>query len=100
MLMGKIIKSNPDYRGGTELFHFRYQVFHILKAAAEGGDSVLIDGMYVAEKMRSEHPDLFEILAKTEVTWEFVKPLPPYMFHQHTDKTFRQDLEGNILQIR
>ena len=50
--------------------------------------------------MRLEHPDLFDILATTEVTWEFIKSSPPYMFHQSTGTTFRLDSSGKIIQLK
>jgi len=77
-----------------------YQIFHILQAAEDGGDSLLIDGVQVAEKMRKMSPKLFNILATTEVTWNYVKSTPPHMFHQYTGPIFRLDNNGNIKQIR
>ena len=50
--------------------------------------------------MRQEHPDLFDVLAKTELTWEFIKSTPPYMFHRYTGTTFRLDMSDKITQIR
>lgn len=36
------------------------QIFHCTKEAASGGDTLLVDGFAVADRLRAEHPDTFQ----------------------------------------
>lgn len=44
----------------------------LVQAKGKGGENLLTDGFYVAEKMRLEYPEMFEILTKTLVNWNDV----------------------------
>jgi gamma-butyrobetaine dioxygenase len=57
-----------------------YQFLHALEADALGGESLLVDGIAVAEMLREEDPDAFELLCSWEV---------PFRFHDDVD-----DLRG------
>ncbi len=48
-----------------------YTTLHCLRNDAEGGESVLIDGLFVAEKIRRERPDLFAALSTTPVVYRY-----------------------------
>ncbi len=48
-----------------------YTLLHCIRNDAEGGDSALIDGLYVAEKIRHERPDLFELLASVPIVFRY-----------------------------
>ena len=37
------------------------QTLHCIRRDAEGGENQLIDGLAIAEKMRKEHPEAFEL---------------------------------------
>jgi gamma-butyrobetaine dioxygenase len=47
------------------------QILHCLHSDTEGGDSVLCDGFAVADWLRTEHPDAFELLSRTPVPLRF-----------------------------
>jgi gamma-butyrobetaine dioxygenase len=47
------------------------QLLHVLENSAEGGENTLVDGLWVAELMRREHPRAFEVLSSTEVDFRF-----------------------------
>jgi gamma-butyrobetaine dioxygenase len=48
-----------------------YTLLHCLRNDADGGESALIDGLYVAEKMRREHPALFDALATVPIVFRY-----------------------------
>ena len=48
-----------------------YTLLHCIRNDAEGGDSALIDGLYVANKIRHERPDLFEALCKVPIVFRY-----------------------------
>ena len=50
------------------------QLLHCLEAAGEGGESVVVDGFAVAERLRREAPEAFELLARTKVPFRYVEP--------------------------
>jgi len=39
-----------------------FQMFHCLKPATSGGDSTLVDGLAIADRLRQAHPDTFAAL--------------------------------------
>jgi gamma-butyrobetaine dioxygenase len=47
------------------------QLLHCLTAAADGGDSGLVDGFMAAALLRAEDPSAFEILARIPVTFVY-----------------------------
>jgi len=47
------------------------QLLHFLNNNVDGGDSTLVDGFKVAETLRQEAPDKFELLATSPVTFRF-----------------------------
>jgi gamma-butyrobetaine dioxygenase len=53
-----------------------FQFLHALQADAEGGDSTLVDGVWVAEQLRAADPAAFDVLA----TWPV-----PFRFHDAVD---------------
>jgi gamma-butyrobetaine dioxygenase len=50
------------------------QLLHCLTNAAAGGDSGLVDGFAAAARLREQHPDAFEVLTRTPVTYRFTSP--------------------------
>lgn len=48
-----------------------FQMLHCLAAAGEGGDSIFVDGMAVAERIRAHDPDNFKALCQTPVLFRF-----------------------------
>lgn len=43
------------------------QMFHFLVNESKGGESTAVDGFYVAEKLRQQDPDAYELLSQTPV---------------------------------
>jgi gamma-butyrobetaine dioxygenase len=50
------------------------QLLHCLRSAAEGGDSVFVDGFRAAARLREQHPAVFGTLAATPVTFSYRDP--------------------------
>lgn len=74
------------------------QVFHCIKHDGEGGESHLIDGFYVADKIRREHPETFERLCTVPITFEYMEE---GRHHMHTSPFFILDpITKQIKQIR
>jgi gamma-butyrobetaine dioxygenase len=47
------------------------QLLHCLSSSATGGDSVLVDGFEVAERLRATEPGKFDLLARVPVPFRF-----------------------------
>lgn len=48
-----------------------YTLLHCIRNDAIGGESALIDGFYVADKIRRERPDLFEALCTVPIVFRY-----------------------------
>jgi trimethyllysine dioxygenase len=51
------------------------QVFHCMKPAAEGGETLLVDGFNAAEELRQKSPEHFRVLAQTPVEHHYLEGL-------------------------
>jgi [2-(trimethylamino)ethyl]phosphonate dioxygenase len=49
------------------------QLLHCLQAAEEGGESVVVDGFFAAERLRREAPDAFDLLTRYAVPFRYVE---------------------------
>lgn len=49
-----------------------YQMFHCLEFDGQGGESTLVDGVRIAERLRAERPDLFKVLCDLEVPAQYI----------------------------
>jgi len=49
------------------------QLLHCLRAAEEGGDSIVVDGFYAAERLRREAPEDFDLLTRYAVPFRYVE---------------------------
>jgi gamma-butyrobetaine dioxygenase len=49
------------------------QLLHCLAAAAEGGESIAVDGFFAAERLRREQPDDFALLTRHAVPFRYVE---------------------------
>jgi gamma-butyrobetaine dioxygenase len=47
------------------------QLLHCLESSAQGGESVLVDGLALAQRLRAENPGAIEILATTPVPFRY-----------------------------
>lgn len=55
-----------DYKPGVNLLHC------LVQSKSTGGQNLLADAFYVAEKIRSENPEMHRILSTTLVNWSDV----------------------------
>ncbi|KAK9761770.1 hypothetical protein K7432_013088 [Basidiobolus ranarum] len=78
------------------------QMFHLLEFDGKGGESVFVDGLNVAQKLRESHPDSYEFLSNTRIVTHsagdehvFINPTPRgYPILNHDPMT------GELYQIR
>lgn len=50
----------------------RYQILHCLRNQVVGGASIFVDALHVARVLRELHPQAFEILTKTPVSFHYI----------------------------
>jgi gamma-butyrobetaine dioxygenase len=50
------------------------QLLHCLEQAAAGGESIAVDGFFVAERLRREQPDDFAMLTRHALRFRYVEP--------------------------
>tara|TARA_B100000029_G_scaffold36824_1_gene34649 strand:+ start:3954 stop:5138 length:1185 start_codon:yes stop_codon:yes gene_type:complete len=74
-------KNGPDTAAYTEIelpphtdlptreYQPGLQLLHCLKNSVKGGESILVDGFRVAEEIRLNHPEAFDLL--TTIPWDF-----------------------------
>jgi gamma-butyrobetaine hydroxylase len=74
------------------------QLLHCLEAAGEGGESVVVDGFAVAERLRHQAPAAFDILARTKVPFRYVEPGAVDL--RHAAPLIELDVEGLLRTIR
>lgn len=74
------------------------QLLHCLEAAGEGGESVVVDGFAVAERLRREAPKAFALLARTKVPFRYVEPGAVDL--RHWAPLIELDAEGELRTIR
>jgi gamma-butyrobetaine dioxygenase len=48
-----------------------FQFLHCLRADAPGGDSTLVDGFWIAERIRHDDPETFQLLSSVPVPYRF-----------------------------
>ena len=65
--LGLRVHTDNPYRDPVPGF----QLLHCLAAAGEGGESLFVDGLAVAEKLRVRNPEAFAILSQTHVRYRF-----------------------------
>ena len=73
------------------------QLLHVLHNSVAGGDSTLADGFCVAEALRREAPDKFELLATTPVTFRYRSADTDL---QHESTSIETDMRGEVRGIR
>lgn len=72
------------------------QLLHCLEAAKEGGDTVLVDGLALAERLAEEDPQAYEVLCRVQV---------PFRFRDDTcdlrarRPIFTLDSEGEVVRV-
>jgi len=71
------------------------QILHCLSNEAKGGDSSLVDGYAVAEHLKRNEPEMFEILTTINVLFKFVDK---DIILENYGKLIELDHNGNYLQ--
>ncbi len=74
------------------------QLLHCLEAAGEGGESIVVDGFAVAERLRREAPEAFELLTKTKVPFRYVEP--GLVDLRHAAPLIELDAAGELRTVR
>ena len=74
------------------------QLLHCLDAAGEGGESIVVDGFAVAERLRREAPDAFELLARTKVPFRYIEAGSVDL--RHAAPLIELDVDGELRAIR
>jgi trimethyllysine dioxygenase len=72
------------------------QTLHCIKRDSVGGENQLIDGLAIAEKMRHEHPEAFNILCNVNIPGRYIKPDTYLEAHR---PLFRVNDNGNVIQV-
>ena len=73
------------------------QILHCIANEAKGGDSSLVDGYAVAEHLKKEEPEMYEILTTTNVLFKFVDQ---DIILENYGKLIELDDSGNYVQSR
>jgi len=74
------------------------QLLHCLESAGEGGESIVVDGFAVAERLRREAPAAFDLLAKTKVPFRYVEPGSVDL--RHAAPLIELDAGGELRTVR
>ena len=72
------------------------QTLHCIKRDSIGGENQLIDGLAIAEKMKHEHPDAFNILCDVNIPGRYIKPNTYLEAHR---PLFRVNDNGDVIQV-
>ncbi|KAI9070302.1 Clavaminate synthase-like protein [Trametes sanguinea] len=71
-----IAYTNVDLGLHMDLLYFqhppRYQILHCLRNRVEGGQSLFVDAVHVASKLRAADPQAFDVLASTPVAFHYI----------------------------
>lgn len=73
-------------------------LFHILKQSSQGGDSTLADGYYLAEVLRKNNPQAFEILSRTPA--RFHRKLKQGRWFENSAPIISRDYNGQVTGFR
>jgi len=73
------------------------QILHCISNEAKGGDSSLVDGFAVAEYLKKNEAEMFEILSTTNLLFKFVDK---DIILENYGKLIELDHNGNYLQSR
>ncbi len=79
--------------------HKLLQFFYCEKSSPIGGDSILVDGFQVGEKIRQAFPEYFQSLTTTTVEFCLEDPKHQYRF-KHPSTIIECDYTGQISNIR
>uniref|UniRef100_A0A914CN12 TauD/TfdA-like domain-containing protein n=1 Tax=Acrobeloides nanus TaxID=290746 RepID=A0A914CN12_9BILA len=81
-------------------------VFHCLVPAKVGGETILFDGFYAAEKLKQNYPEYFEILSKVPIEHHYLEGMSD-RFENASVKLYSRSIapvitcfNGKIVQVR
>lgn len=74
-----------------------FQIFQCVENTSQGGESFWVDGFYIADIMRRNHPEQFELLAT--VPWEFANRAKGTHYRWNRP-IFDHDSDGNMYAVR
>jgi gamma-butyrobetaine dioxygenase len=88
----------PVYLGlHMDLLYFRnppgIQLLHCLKNSVTGGASIFADSFFAANQLRTNHPELFEILCELPQTFHY-KNAGEHYYHRHPVIELAKDHDG------
>ena len=72
------------------------QTLHCIKKDSIGGENQLIDGLAIAEKMRHENPDAFNILCSVNIPGRYIKS---GTYLEAYRPLFRTNNKGEVIQV-
>jgi len=72
-------------------------LLHFITNQVTGGESTLVDGFYLAEKLRTEHSKYFQLLSTVPVTYLYQDEQTEL---QHTSPIINLDTSGAVTQVR
>lgn len=72
------------------------QLLHCLEFDGEGGLSTMVDGFRIAHELRSDRPDLYEVLSRVEVPGQYIGDGSHLMSSR---PVFRHDRYGELVQV-
>ena len=73
------------------------QILHCLQANVLGGETILVDGFYLAHFLRENHPNYFSSLTTYPVSFQYEAP---GHFLRNTAPVIEVDMQGNIRKIK
>jgi alpha-ketoglutarate-dependent taurine dioxygenase len=91
--LGLAAHSDNPYRNPTPTI----QVLHCLKSEVKGGETILVDGFYLAENMKQEHPGYFHLLATNAMKFKFASK---DQWLENRAPIFGLDLCGELVCIK
>ncbi|PWG62132.1 TauD/TfdA family dioxygenase [Spiribacter halobius] len=74
-----------------------FQLLYCIRNGAEGGASTLVDGFAVAEALRADDPEAFEVLAATPIDFRFQDEESDIA---HRGPVIETDAQGAVTRIR
>jgi trimethyllysine dioxygenase len=72
------------------------QILHCLRAAEQGGDSTIVDGLAIAERLRRTDPGSFAVLSTTPISGQYIGD---GVHLTATRPVIRLDDAGQVIQI-
>ncbi len=90
---GLVLHTDNPYRNPVP----SVQLLLCITNECEGGETLLVDGFAVAQKMRTDYPDLFDVLVKTIVNFRFEDST---IVMENSGPLIELDSQGKVKQVR